>query len=70
MANRLGQARIFHQQVQLARRLEEFKVREAAGMMVRSAVQLVKKVSLAAVLVPGQRDGASASLKILASYSD
>jgi transcriptional regulator with GAF, ATPase, and Fis domain len=70
MANRLDQARIYHQQVQLARRLEEFKVREAAGMMVRSAVQLVKKVSLAAVLVPDQRDGSSPSLKILASYSE
>jgi len=70
LANRLDQARIYHQQVQLARRLEEFKVREAAGMMVRSAVQLVKKVSLASVLVPGQRDGGPAALKILASYSE
>ncbi|MFZ2948487.1 MAG: GAF domain-containing protein, partial [Desulfuromonadaceae bacterium] len=34
----LDQARIYHQQVRLARRLEEFKTREAAGMMVRSAV--------------------------------
>ncbi|MBT1072682.1 GPMC system transcriptional regulator [Pelotalea chapellei] len=70
VADRLDQARIYHQQVQLARRLEEYKAREAAGMMVRSAVRLIKKVSLASVLVPHQREGAGHSLDILASYSD
>lgn len=70
MANRLDQARIYHQQVQLARRLEELKSREAAAMMVRSAVQLVKKVSLASVLVPDQSDPSASWLSILASYSD
>jgi GAF domain-containing protein len=33
VAGRLDQARIYHQQLQLARRLEELKAREAAGMM-------------------------------------
>ncbi|NTV49036.1 MAG: sigma 54-interacting transcriptional regulator [Geobacteraceae bacterium] len=69
VADHLDQARIYHQQVRLARRLEEFKSREAAGMMVRSAVKLIEKVSLAAVLVPCQQEGASGALKTLASYS-
>ena len=65
----LDQARIYHQQVRLARRLEEFKAREAAGMMVRSAVKLIEKVSLAAVLVPTHQDGDSGVLENLASFS-
>jgi len=69
VADRLDQARIYHQQVQLARRLEEFKVREAAAMMLKSAVNLIQKVSLAAVLVPDHKDGAVGSLGVLASYS-
>ena len=52
LSDRLDQARIYHQQVQLARRLEESKAREVAGMMVRSAVRLIEKLSLASVLVP------------------
>ena len=69
VADPLDQARIYHQQVQLARRLEEFKAREAAGMMVRSAVKLIEKVSLAAVLVPTHQDGISGALENLASFS-
>ncbi|MSN25397.1 MAG: GAF domain-containing protein [Geobacter sp.] len=65
VSGQLDQARIYHQQVRLARRLEELKSREAAAMMVRSAVKLVEKVSLASVLVPN----ASGALEILASYS-
>jgi transcriptional regulator with GAF, ATPase, and Fis domain len=65
----LDQARIYHQQVRLARRLEEFKAREAAGMMVRSAVKLIEKVTLAAVLVPTHQDDASGALENLASFS-
>lgn len=70
VAARLDQARIYHQQVQLARRLEESKSREAAGMMVRSAVKLIEKVSLASVLVPTQQNDNIGALEILASYSD
>ncbi len=69
VADALDQARIYHQQVRLARRLEEFKAREAAGMMVRSAVKLIEKVSLAAVLVPTHHDGDSGALENLASFS-
>jgi transcriptional regulator with GAF, ATPase, and Fis domain len=65
----LDQARIYHQQIGLARRLEEFKIREAAGMMVRSAVRLIEKVSLAAVLVPTQKFGVAGILENLASFS-
>lgn len=69
MALQLDQARIYHQQVQLARRLETYKSREAAAMMVRSAVKLIEKVSLASVLVPTQQDGTTGALEILAGYS-
>lgn len=69
VADPLDQARIYHQQVRLARRLEEFKAREAAGMMVRSAVKLIEKVSLAAVLVPTHQNGVSGALENLASFS-
>ena len=69
VAASLDQARIYHQQVRLARRLEEFKAREAAAMMVRSAVKLIGKVSLAAVLVPTHQDGVAGVLENLASYS-
>lgn len=71
VADRLDKARIYHQQVQLARRLEEFKAREAAGMMVRSAVRLIEKLSLASVLVPRHRQGSAVDeLEILASSSE
>jgi len=69
VADPLDEARIYHQQVRLARRLEEFKAREAAGMMVRSAVKLIERVSLAAVLVPTHQEGASGALENLASFS-
>jgi transcriptional regulator with GAF, ATPase, and Fis domain len=71
VADRLDQARIYHQQVQLARRLEELKAREAAGMMVASAVRLIEKLSLASVLVPTHiSNSAAGELEILASYSE
>jgi transcriptional regulator with GAF, ATPase, and Fis domain len=71
IADRLDQARIYHQQVQLARRLEELKAREVAGMMVASAVRLIEKLSLASVLVPVHpRDADAGELEILASYSE
>lgn len=69
VAGHLDRARIYHQQVRLARRLEEFKAREAAAMMVQSAVKLIDKVSLAAVLVPTHRKGATGVLENLATFS-
>ena len=69
VADSLDQARIYHQQIRLARRLEELKSREAADMMVRSAVTLIEKVSLAAVLVPTHHEGGTGVLENLASFS-
>lgn len=66
----LDEARSYHQQVQLARRLEESKKREAAGQMVRSAVRLVDRVVLASVLTPVVAVDGSASLEVLASYAE
>lgn len=69
VAERLDEARSYHQQVQLARRLEESKKREAAGQMVRSAVRLVEKVALASVLTPVISAEGSATLEVVASYA-
>jgi len=66
----LDEARNYHQQVQLARRLEESKKSEAAGQMVRSAVRLVEKVALASVLTPVITADGSAVLEVLASYAE
>jgi len=66
----LDEARSYHQQVQLARRLEESKKREAAGQMVRSAVRLVEKVALASVLMPVVTADGSAVLEVLSSYAE
>lgn len=65
IAAKIDQARKYHQQLLLARRVDEYKKREAAGFMVRSAVKLVDKLTLASVLVPSG-DG---RLETLASHS-
>ncbi|NVO00046.1 MAG: sigma 54-interacting transcriptional regulator [Geobacteraceae bacterium] len=66
IADRIDQARKYHQQLLLARQVDLYKKREAAGFMARSAVRLIDKLSLASVLVPSG-DG---SLVILASHSE
>jgi transcriptional regulator with GAF, ATPase, and Fis domain len=65
ISEQIDQARKYHQQLLLARQVDEYKKREAAGFMVRSAVRLIDKVTLASVLVPSG-DG---RLETLASYS-
>lgn len=70
VADQLDDARGYHQQLQLGRRLEESKKREAAGLMVRSAVRLVSKVALASVLTPVVAADGSAALEVLASFSE
>lgn len=70
VTDQLDDARGYHQQIQLARRLEESKKREAAGLMVRSAVRLVNRVALASVLTPAVAADGSAALEVLASYSE
>ena len=47
----IDQARKYHQQIVLARRVDEAKKKEAAFTMVKSAVRLIDKLSLASVLV-------------------
>jgi len=62
---RVDQARKYHQQLLLARRVELYKKREAAGFMVRSAVHLIDGLTLASVLVP-VRGG----MEVLASHAE
>ncbi|HEX9874805.1 MAG TPA: GPMC system transcriptional regulator [Deferrimonas sp.] len=67
----IDQARQYHQQIVLARRVDEAKKKEAAFTMVKSAVRLIDKLSLASVLVPSPlAPGAGEEgLQVLASYS-
>ena len=63
----LDQARKHHQQLVLARHIDEAKKTEAARTMVRSAVRLIDHLSLASVLVP-PRTGQG--LEVLAAYAE
>ncbi len=63
----IDQARKHHQQLVLARRIDEAKKTEAARTMVRSAVRLIDHLSLASVLVP-PRTGQG--LEVLAAYAE
>ncbi len=67
----IDQARKYHQQILLARRVDEAKKKEAALYMVKSAVRLIDKLSLASVLVPSPlaHGAGEEGLQILASYS-
>lgn len=64
-------ARKYHQQLLLARRIDERKNREAAQHMMKSAVRLVKNLTLASVLIPAPlgSEGDAQGLRILVSYS-
>jgi len=66
----LDWARKYHQQLQLARRVDEAKKREAALFMVKSAAQLIDKVALASVLIPIPTEVEGEwTLQILSSFS-
>ncbi|WP_305045260.1 GPMC system transcriptional regulator [Geoalkalibacter sp.] len=66
----IDQARKHHQQIVLARLVDQAKKREAALYMVKSAVLLIDKLALASVLVPAPAGGrGEPGLRILASYS-
>ncbi|HOP39534.1 MAG TPA: GPMC system transcriptional regulator [Geobacteraceae bacterium] len=69
IAPSLDQARKYHQQILLTRRVEEYKKREAAAFMVKSAVRLIDRISLASVLVPTIGRHGKTRLEVLASYS-
>jgi len=64
-------ARKYHQQLLLARHIDERKNREAAQHMMKSAVRLVKNLTLASVLIPAPlgSEGDAQGLRILTSYS-
>lgn len=68
----IDQARLYHQQLVLSRWVDESKKKEAALCMVKSAVKLIDKLALAAVLVPTPigPDSSEECLQILASYAD
>jgi transcriptional regulator with GAF, ATPase, and Fis domain len=68
----IDQARLYHQQLVLSRWVDESKKKEAALCMVKSAVKLIDKLALAAVLVPTPLgpDSSEECLQILASYAD
>jgi transcriptional regulator with GAF, ATPase, and Fis domain len=68
----IDQARLYHQQLVLSRRVDEAKKKEAALYMVKSAVKLIDRLALAAVLVPTpvRPDSNEACLQILSSYAD
>ena len=69
-APNLNRARKYHQQIQLARRVDEAKKREAALFMVESAAQLIDRVALASVLIPTTSDlDGERTMQILASFS-
>jgi len=65
VGERIDQARKYHQQLLLARRVELYKKREAAGFMVRSAVRLIDGLTLASVLVPAQ-----GVMEVLSSHAE
>jgi len=70
IGERLDYARKYHQQLLLARSVEEYKKRETAAFMMKSAVRLIDRLSLASVLVPISGRGGEGALEILASYSE
>ncbi|MBE0596115.1 MAG: sigma 54-interacting transcriptional regulator, partial [Desulfuromonadales bacterium] len=67
----IDQARKYHQQVLLARRVDQAKKKEAALSMVKSAVRLIDNLTLASVLVPSPLAPGSGEegLQVLATYS-
>lgn len=54
VAHTLEFASKYHQRIRLARQVEQVKKREAAFLMLRSAVKLIDKLTLASVLVPAE----------------
>ncbi|MDX9709850.1 MAG: GPMC system transcriptional regulator [Trichloromonas sp.] len=67
----IDQARKYHQQIVLARRVDQAKKKEAALLMVKSAVRLIDKLTLASVLIPSPLglESKEEGLQVLASYT-
>jgi len=69
LAEPLDRARKHHQHLLLARTVDEYKKRQAATLMVDSAVRLIGRLSLASVLVPERGPDGLMTLQILASHA-
>ena len=67
----IDQARKYHQQMILARQLDEDKKGQAAHYMMESAVRLIDKLTLASVLVPAalENDPEKEGLQVLSFFS-
>lgn len=63
IAPSIYQAHRFHQRIVISRQIDETRKREAAQMMLRSAVKLIDKLSLASVLIPKNTFTVSAGKK-------
>lgn len=69
LAEPLDRSRKHHQQLLLARTVDEYKKRQAAALMMESAVQLIGRLSLASVLVPERDSTGQMTLQILSSHA-
>lgn len=67
----IDRAKRFHQHLKFSKKVDEVKIGEAASQMMRSAVKLVDKLTLASVLIPNEakRGEGDDYMKILATYS-
>lgn len=78
----IDRAKRFHQHLKFSKKVDEAKIGEAASQMMRSAVKLVDKLTLASVLIPNEAKSKSPIplvnkgkseerdyMKILATYS-
>ena len=63
----LDRAKRFHQKISFSRHLDLARKKEAAWRMMRSAVQLIDKLTLASVWIPSKKS--SDSVEILAAFS-
>ena len=64
IASAVYQAHRFHQRIVISRQIDETRKREAALMMLKSAVKLVDKLSLASVLLPPNTFSVSPDKKV------
>jgi len=72
----IEKAKRFHQQISFSKHLDTARKKEGAWMMVRSAVNLIEKLSLASILVPTTKEKSKSDpnrssdlVEILAVYS-
>ena len=71
VSHSIDRAKRFHQHLKFSKKVDEAKIGEAASQMMRSAVKIVGKLTLASVLIPNEakRGEDEDYMKILATYS-